>query len=107
VLRHGGYLALTSSSVSEAVDLYKRNHDRIRAVITDIMMPFTDGRQLIMPLNGQNPKLPIIAMSGLATEESQRETLARGACAFLSKPFTADQLLGVLSNALKQGVCRQ
>jgi PAS domain S-box-containing protein len=107
VLRHGGYLALTSSSAPEAVDLYKQNRDRIRAVITDIMMPFTDGRQLITLLNGQNPKLPIIAMSGLATEKSRRETITRGACAFLSKPFTADQLLGVLSNALKQGVCQQ
>jgi PAS domain S-box-containing protein len=106
VLRHGGYLALTSSNASEAVDLYKQNRDRIQAVITDIMMPFTDGRQLITLLKGQNPKLPIIAMSGLATRESKRETLARGACAFLSKPFTADQLLGVLNKAIKPSVCQ-
>jgi PAS domain S-box-containing protein len=101
VLRNGGYLALTSSSASDAVDSYKQNRERIRAVITDIMMPFADGRQLITLLCGHNPALPIIAMSGLATEESRRETTARGARAFLSKPFSAEQLLGVLSNALK------
>jgi DNA-binding NtrC family response regulator len=101
VLRHAGYLALTSSRASEAVHLYERNHDRIRAVITDIMMPFADGRQLITMLCEHDPELPIIAMSGLATEEFQRETMTRGARFFLSKPFNAEQLLTVLGAALE------
>jgi CheY-like chemotaxis protein len=102
VLRRAGYLGLTSSRASEAVHLYERNHDRIRAVIADIMMPFADGRQLITMLCEQNPELPIIAMSGLATEEFQRETMKRGARFFLSKPFNAEQLLSVLGAALKR-----
>jgi FixJ family two-component response regulator len=65
------------------------------------MMPFGDGRQLITMLYGQNPALPIIAMSGLATSEFQRETLKRGARAFVGKPFTAEQLLTTLSELLK------
>ncbi|MGO8675433.1 MAG: response regulator [Limisphaerales bacterium] len=100
VLRRGGYLALTSSNASEAMNLYERNRDRIRAVITDIMMPFADGRQLIALLCKQNPELPIIAMSGLGTEEFQRETTLCGARAFLCKPFSADQLLTVLSGSI-------
>jgi two-component system C4-dicarboxylate transport response regulator DctD len=65
------------------------------------MMPFGDGRQLITLLCEQDPELPIIAMSGLATEEFQSETMKRGAHVFLRKPFNAEQLLNVLSSALK------
>ena len=101
VLRHHGYLTLTASGASEAVHLYEQNRDRIRAVLTDIMMPFGDGRQFITLLCEQDPTLPIIAMSGLVTEEFQRETMKRGARAFLRKPFNAEQLLNVLSSALK------
>jgi len=101
VLQRGGYVALTAPSASEAVRLYEQNADRIRLVLTDVMMPFGDGQQLAALLRKQNPKLPIVAMSGLATEELQRETMKCGALAFLRKPFTAEQLLGVLSSALK------
>jgi len=101
VLRRGGYQTLTSSRSSEAVHLFERNHDRIRVVITDIMMPFADGRQLLTLLCEQSPNLPIIAMSGLATDEFQRETLRRGARAFLSKPFNAEELLTIVGNVLQ------
>jgi len=70
-------------------------------VVVFVMMPSGDGQQLATLLCKKNPKLPIVAMSGLATEQLQRETMKCGALAFLRKPFTAEQLLGVLSSALK------
>ncbi len=69
--------------------------------ITDIMMPFADGRQLITLLRERDLKLPIIAMSGLATEEFQRDTMDRGARVFLRKPFSGEQLLTLLRQALE------
>ncbi len=102
VLRRAGYTALTVSSASEALHLYQKHHDRIRAVLTDIMMPFGDGRQLIAMLYENDPRLPIIAMSGLATSEFQQETLKRGARAFVGKPFGAEQLLATLSDVLSE-----
>ena len=66
------------------------------------MMPFGDGRQLIAMLYENDPRLPIIAMSGLATSEFQQETLKRGARAFVGKPFGAEQLLATLSDVLSE-----
>jgi PAS domain S-box-containing protein len=102
IVRRGGYTPLTADSASEVVHLYERNYDRIRAVLTDIMMPFGDGRQLITMLYEQNPCLPIVAMSGLATKDFQQETLKRGASAFLAKPFTGEDLLNVLGEVLQK-----
>jgi len=101
IVRRGGYTPLTAKSASEVVHMYERNYDRIRAVLTDIMMPFGDGRQLITMLYEQHPGLPIVAMSGVATKEFQEETLKRGATAFLAKPFTGEQLLSTLAAALQ------
>ncbi len=98
ILRHGGYSTLTASNASEALHHFEKHHDRIGAVLTDIMMPFGDGRQLITMLYEQNPELPIIAMSGLSTAEFQRETLKRGAQAFIRKPFAAEELLRLLAS---------
>lgn len=101
VLRRGGYEVLTSARASEAIVLFERHSDRIRVVLTDIMMPFGDGRQLITLLFAQDPSLPIVAMSGLATKDFRSETLKRGARAFLAKPFNSEQLLTVLSEVLR------
>ncbi|MFO1475112.1 MAG: PAS domain S-box protein [Verrucomicrobiota bacterium] len=100
VLRHNGYEVLTASNSSEAIHLWERHFSKIKVVLTDIMMPFGDGRQLITALFQQDPKLNIVAMSGLATKEFVRDTLKRGARMFLSKPFTAEQLLTSLHELL-------
>ncbi len=101
VLRRGGYTTLTANSASEAMHLYEKHHDRIQVILTDIMMPFGDGRQLIAMLFEQDSHLPIVAMSGLATREFQQETLRRGARAFVAKPFNAEQLLATLAEVLR------
>jgi PAS domain S-box-containing protein len=103
VLRKGGYETMTVGNASEAVHLFERYNDRIKAVLTDVMMPFGDGRSLIIMLYEQNPKLPIIAMSGLSTTELQQDLKTRGACKFLAKPFSAEQLLGCVAEALQTG----
>lgn len=100
VLRRYGYSTLTAPSSSEALNLFEKNKDRIRVTVTDIMMPFGDGRRLISMLAEQAPRLPIIAMSGLSTGEAQAESNECGAMAFLRKPFTPEELLTVIREAL-------
>ncbi len=101
ILQYNGYTTFTATNASEAMLLFENHQPRIRAVLTDIMMPFGDGHQIIATLHDRNPRLPILAMSGLATSESQREAMRQGARTFLSKPFTAQQLLSQLNAALQ------
>lgn len=101
ILQRNGYATLTASYASEAIHLFENHSGLVRAVLTDIMMPVGDGRKLISMLHERAPQLPIIAMSGLATAEFQNETILHGARAFLRKPFTSEQLLTMLSAALK------
>jgi PAS domain S-box-containing protein len=98
ILERNGYEVVTAARTSEAIAQFER-HKEIKAVLTDIMMPFGDGKQMVATLRRQAPALKIIAMSGL--EESKQEILTRGADAFLRKPFNSEELLGLLHKLLQ------
>ena len=98
-----GYKVATAKNASEALEWFKAHRPEIQLVITDIMMPFVDGRQLIRSLRELDPHLPILVMSGMLTPSLQGEIQAQGACAFLVKPFAAEDLLAKLEEMLPGG----
>jgi hypothetical protein len=66
----------------------------------DMMMPSLDGPTTIRMLQKMNPQLKIVAVSGLAINEKVAEAAGVGVKAFLSKPYTAPELLKTLSSVL-------
>ena len=104
VLHQAGYQALTAANVSEALLHFERHHDKLSAVVTDIMMPSGDGRQFITMLYAQSPRLPIIAMTGGTTRAFQGEVHKRGARAKLGKPFSPEELLSATAKALDETI---
>lgn len=97
-----GYKALTASDGTEAIALYAQNKDAIAVVLTDMMMPYLDGAATIRALQKMNPSVKIIASSGLADEGKAAEAANAGVRIFLSKPYTADDLLNALATILVQ-----
>ena len=73
-----GYNALTASDGTEAVALYAQNRDRIKVVLTDMMMPYLDGVATIRALQKVDPKVRIIGSSGLADSEKASEAASVG-----------------------------
>ena len=72
-------------------------------LLTDVMMPGIDGFGLLQALRA-DPKtqdLPIILLSARAGEEARIEGLAAGADDYLTKPFSARELLARVEAALK------
>ncbi|MBN2703352.1 MAG: response regulator, partial [Pontiellaceae bacterium] len=102
ILTQYGYTCLTASSTSEAKLLFEENRKQIQLALTDIMMPFGDGRQFIAYLTEQSPELPIIAISGLSNENFRNSVMAHGAKAFLSKPFDSEELRRMIAELLYQ-----
>ncbi|MBD2113545.1 MULTISPECIES: PAS domain S-box protein [Cyanophyceae] len=78
-------------------------------VLTDVMMPEIDGFELLRQLRSdvQTQELPIILLSARAGEESRIEGLAAGADDYLTKPFSARELLAKVEAALKLAQLRQ
>lgn len=97
-----GYRTLLAEDGAEAIGLYATNRDRVKAVITDIMMPNMDGIALAGALHRIAPKLPIVAASGINSDGDAARAAAAGILHVLAKPFSAEALLEKIKSALDQ-----
>jgi len=95
-----GYQSLTASNGMEAISTYLQHSEEIDLVIIDMMMPTMDGSMAIRTLKAINPHLKIIAVSGLITGDKLSELTGVDVQAFLTKPFTAKELLVTINQVL-------
>jgi PAS domain S-box-containing protein len=95
-----GYTVLTAGDGTEALALYADKKNEIAVVLTDIVMPFMDGPATIRALQRMNPRVRIIAASGLGTGHGAGEGPLEGVSVFLNKPYTAERLLKTLADVL-------
>ncbi|AFY48435.1 PAS domain S-box [Nostoc sp. PCC 7524] len=94
-LENHHYKTLVAEDGIEAIALYAQYQQEISVVLLDILMPNMNGLTAIRTLRSLNPKVKIIATSGLPANE--QKAIAAGAEKFLSKPYTATDLLHTLS----------
>jgi PAS domain S-box-containing protein len=95
-----GYTVATAQDGTEAVGIFAEKKDQVRAVITDVMMPFMDGAATVRALRRMEPRLKVIVMSGLLSTDEGKGMNGLRLQAFLAKPFTAQILLKTLSRVL-------
>jgi DNA-binding response OmpR family regulator len=69
-------------------------------LVTDILMPFTSGLELISVVKSKN-KIPIIVLSALGQENTVMEAFQLGADDFLTKPFNPTELALRVKRLLK------
>lgn len=71
-------------------------------ILLDVMMPEIDGLSLLRWLreNSGEHRIPILVVSAKATPEDQEAARQAGADGFLAKPFTMQDLKGLLSEFL-------
>ena len=95
------YCVAGASSAEEGYEIFLREDPDL--VITDILMPHTDGIELITRLRTKEPDLPIVAISGGGKCPAQlylSSSKYLGATQTLSKPFCRDELLRAVEEAL-------
>lgn len=96
-----GYRTLTVADGLQAIALYGDRQDEINLVLVDMMMPVMDGATTIRTLQDINPQVKIIAASGLPSSTQLTTNLRLEVQAFLSKPYTAEDLVRTVSTALQ------
>ncbi|MGV3661719.1 MAG: PAS domain S-box protein [Prosthecobacter sp.] len=96
-----GYRVLSAADGTEALSLYSVHQAEIAAVVTDLMMPVMDGSVTIQVLKRINPKVKVIAGSGIATEGTSARMAELGVKHFLPKPYTTQDVLGALNLVLR------
>lgn len=99
-LENYDYQVNTASDGIEALALYAQQKNDVKVVLMDMMMPSMDGATTIRTMQKINPQVKIIAVSGLASNDKVVEAAGFGPKAFLSKPYTAQELLKTINEVL-------
>jgi len=99
-LTRQGYTVLTANNGEEALELLEGEEGAsIDLLISDVVMPMMDGPTLVRAARVLFPEMKIIFMSGYA-EEQLRKSIDVDRVAFLSKPFSVQQLGTAARDAL-------
>jgi len=100
LLQRAGYRADT---VEDALEAQKRlAKEDVDVVISDIMMPGLTGIDLLKSLQKDAPDVPVILMTGNPNMETAAEAIRTGsAIDYLSKPFSAEEILRTVERAVE------
>lgn len=100
LVENEGHAAFVSPNGRHAYEALKVNSFDL--LLTDIMMPEMDGRQLILTLRGDTAlrRMPVIIMSAVVGVGEIAELLKTGATFFLAKPLSTEDLREYLRRSL-------
>jgi two-component system, cell cycle sensor histidine kinase and response regulator CckA len=100
VLAHCGYRVLVAGGPEEGLALSKANHRDIRLLITDVVMPGMNGRQLAEQIQRESPKIRVLYISGYTNNAIVHYGVLDKGLWFLPKPFTLSALMGKVREVL-------
>ena len=100
IMRLAGYSVLTATGGVEALQLLARREDRVDVMLTDVMMPGMGGRELASKVRELRPEVKVLFTSGLTDDAALLSGAQGGATHFLSKPYQAAELTGVVRAVL-------
>ncbi len=100
VLRRLGCQVLTATNGQEALELFRKHHDRIDGVVMDVVMPKMDGVEAFRAMRAIDPSVPILLASGHSFRDLHAELTGEGLSGFIQKPYRTDTLRQALSRAL-------
>lgn len=92
-LQTEGYTILEAGSGAKALSLVKQFQGEIDLLLTDVVMPLMNGRELAEQLSVLYPKAKILFMSGYTNDTVVRHGLLTTEIEFLAKPFAPNTLI--------------
>jgi len=100
-LRELGYAVVSADSAADALKRLEREPD-IDLLLTDVVMPETNGRQLAEEAHRLKPKLPVLYMTGFTRNAVVHNGMLDPGVHLIPKPFTVDQLAAKVREILDQ-----
>jgi two-component system cell cycle sensor histidine kinase/response regulator CckA len=100
-LRAEGYRTLEAGHGAEALELMETAADPVDLVITDVVMPGMDGRELGRRVEQRWPQIPILYISAYEVNDIFRRGSPHYSAPFLQKPFPLDGLVSTVRRLLR------
>ena len=88
-LKKEGYNVTAVSNGQEA--MHKINSETFDLIVTDMMMPFISGLEVITEVKASGNECPVIVLSSVGQEEMVVKALKLGASDYITKPFSPNE----------------
>jgi CheY-like chemotaxis protein len=100
ILERLGYTPLTADKPQEALRLAREYSGEIHLLITDVVMPEMNGRELAKHLAVLRPAMKCLYMSGYTADVIAHHGVIDEGVSFIQKPFTVHELAGKIREVL-------
>jgi DNA-binding NtrC family response regulator len=100
-----GWECIAADSAPRAMDVLAA--EPLDAVLLDIVMPGTDGLELLEDIRSRYPKLPVIMLTATKTVKTAVGAIKRGAVDYVTKPFDVDELRVILEKATENAALKR
>ncbi|HVS02091.1 MAG TPA: UDP-3-O-acyl-N-acetylglucosamine deacetylase [Thermoanaerobaculia bacterium] len=98
ILEDEGYRTVCTDSGARALDLYAEATPDI--VFLDVWLADMDGLEILQELRDRDPQAAVIMISGHGTTSTAVKAIKMGACDFIEKPLSYDQVVSAVAGAL-------
>jgi PAS domain S-box-containing protein len=102
MLQRHGYTVLPAGSPKEALHLAEAHAGRVDLLLTDVVMPEMNGRELAHTLSERFPGIKLLFMSGYTADVIAHRGVLEEGVAFIQKPFTMKDLAAKVREALNR-----
>jgi PAS domain S-box-containing protein len=97
-----GYEVLTATDGESALQLYRKEQQRIDLIILDLVIPGMGGKKCYEEILTINPQAKILIVSGYSVNGPGKEAMEAGAKGFLGKPFDVSHMLRAVRDILDE-----
>ncbi len=98
LMHHDGYAVTVAGTVAGALE-HVRAH-RFNAIILDLGLPDGDGLEVLKETQRLDPSLPVVVVTAHISQDRTVGSLAKGAFAYLTKPYDREELRHTLRRAI-------
>ena len=92
ILKRLGYKVLHATDGAHAINVAKEYKDPIHLLMTDVVMPGMNGRQLAEQLIASHPEMKILYTSGYTDDAIGHHGVIEGDLNFIAKPYSLHDL---------------
>jgi two-component system cell cycle sensor histidine kinase/response regulator CckA len=93
VLSFGGYQVFGARTAAEAMRVFRQHGGKVELLLTDVVLPGTNGRDLARDLRLLHPGLKTMFISGYPDNEVAKHSLEEPGVFYLPKPFSVESLM--------------